>query len=175
MERRAVLGGVGAVLLSALAGCAGSSGGSGTESFDPKDHVGDWQDEPAQGEADPIETVETVESYGDIEVKCGTIGRDALRLVVLDRLEGTTSLAFSFGRNRVDNGETDEEDEYVLSVYREITVGRDGDAQLEPEVPFSELQAVTPREVHTTVRRDGTEIHSCRYEVYIQDQVVYAD
>lgn len=175
MERRAVLGGMGAVLSSVLAGCAGSANDSGRKTFDPNDHVDDWQGVPVQGEADPIETEATVESCGDIDVRCGRVGRDALQSVVLDRVNDTTGLAFGFGRNQKYSGETSEEDEYILSDYRQITVERDGDVQTIPEISFSTLREVTPRVVHATINRNGTEIHTCQYKMCIKDQSIHVD
>lgn len=174
MERRAVLGGVGTVLSSVLTGCAGSSADSSRQSFDPSDHVDDWQEEQVQGEADPIDTEEAVDS-GSLEVRCGRVGRDALQSVVLDRLDHTSSLAFGFGRNPKHDAATEEEDEYRLIVERVITVGRDGDMRSKPKVSFSTLREVTPSEVDTTLRRDESVIHTCQHVVYVQDTVNYVD
>jgi len=172
MERRPVLLGVGSALISILTGCANSSDDSGNRSVDPSDHVDDWHDERVQGRADPIETEDTVESSGDIEVRCAGVAKSALQSAVSDQLDRTPVLAFGSIQHPERNNST--EDERKLYVERVLEVGREGDVQ-EPEVSFSTLEEVTPSEINTTLRRNSSVVHTCRHEVYVRDNVVYVD
>lgn len=164
MERRKFLATAGIVISSNLAGCFAG------QNFDPTDHVDDWQDERARGEADSIEDEQSIDSYGIIEVKCGREARDTLQEVVLDQLDQPSGLSFGFGKDS-DENETDTEDEYRLLVSRVIHLTRDGDVRSKPDVRFETLREATPREVQMTVKHEDTE-HTCRYPVYVMDSTL---
>lgn len=166
MERRKFLAAVGLVFPCTLAGCFAD------RTFDPSDHLDDWQDERARGEADPIEDEQPIESDGIIEVRCGRVARDTLREVVSDRLDQPSGLSFGFGTDpQREENESDTADEYRLVVRRTIHRTRDGDVRSKPDVGFETLREVTPREVRMTVKHGDAE-HTCRYPVYIEDSVL---
>lgn len=136
------------------------------ETFDPTEHVDDWQDERVRGEADSLSTEGTVDSDSVMEVKCGRVGRDALQSNIEDQLGQIGAIEYSFGQD------SEDEHEYILTVIRRLVVKRDGSVQGKPEVSFDILHSATPRTVTATARYDETK-YTCQHPEFVQDSVIF--
>lgn len=136
------------------------------ETFDPTEHVDDWQDERARGQADPITTDGTVDSGNVMEVKCGRVGMHGLRSYVDEQLGEPKGLAFSFGTDsKADHGD-------IFAVTRRLVVESDGSILGTPEVSFETLVSATPRTITATARYEEKE-YTCQHPAFVRDSVIF--
>ncbi len=161
ISRRSILASCGFSLLPTISGCSGR--GFFSQPFDPHDHVSDWQDEPARGKANPIETEQTVDSQNSLESKCLWVSTEAVESTVANRVSLTRTLHFDYRKaDGVNDGE------WFVEANRIIYFTQSNEVHLKPEIPFATLCEATPRTVRTTLTGKDEE-YSCRHPVYVSD------
>lgn len=85
-SRREALRLTGSGLIIGTTGCSGLGCFGFREPFDPHEYVDDWQDEYVRGAADPIETVQSVDSQGTLKTLCGRVISDAVEKAITEQV-----------------------------------------------------------------------------------------